>query len=166
MEKHFFCGQPAPGYDAYVKAMVLNRLGEALRLEHRDNPQPGAGQVLLRIKACAVCRTDLHLVDGELPDIHTPIVPGHEVIGEVVACGDGVDMSSGTRLGVPWLGGSCGTCTYCKNGQENLCDDAKFTGYHLDGGYADHMVADHRYCFPIADRYSDTEAAPLMCAGL
>ncbi|MDH3646959.1 MAG: zinc-dependent alcohol dehydrogenase family protein [Gammaproteobacteria bacterium] len=149
-----------------MKAMVLNRLGEALRLEHRDNPQPGAGQVLLRIKACAVCRTDLHLVDGELPDIHTPIVPGHEVIGEVVACGDGVDMSSGTRLGVPWLGGSCGTCTYCKNGQENLCDDAKFTGYHLDGGYADHMVADHRYCFPIADRYSDTEAAPLMCAGL
>ncbi|MBT8131718.1 MAG: alcohol dehydrogenase catalytic domain-containing protein, partial [Gammaproteobacteria bacterium] len=146
--------------------MVLREPGHALCLEERDTPSPGPGQVLLRVKACAVCRTDLHLVDGELPNVQTPIIPGHEIIGEVVSTGPDVDIASGVRLGVPWLGGSCDKCFYCRHGQENLCDNPVFTGYQVDGGYADHVVANARYCFPIDERYSDSEAAPLMCAGL
>ncbi|HEY8375091.1 MAG TPA: zinc-dependent alcohol dehydrogenase family protein, partial [Nannocystis sp.] len=117
--------------------------------------------------ACAVCRTDLHVVDGELPDPRLPLVPGHEVVGRVVACGHGVsDMSIGTRVGIPWLGATCGHCPRCLSGQENLCPDARFTGYTLDGGYAEFALADRRFCFPLPDRFDDIHAAPLLCAGL
>lgn len=146
--------------------MVLAKTGTPLQLQQRPVMQPGPGQVLLKVMACAVCRTDLHLVDGELADVSTPIVPGHEIVGTVVACGDGVATQPGTRLGVPWLGWSCGNCNYCSNGRENLCDAARFTGYQIDGGYAEYALADHRYCFAIPDEYSDEQAAPLLCAGL
>ncbi len=130
-------------------------------------PRPGPGQLLLRVRACGVCRTDLHLVDGELPDPKLPIVPGHEVVGTVEAIGAGVlGVARGARMGVPWLGWTCGECRYCRAGQENLCDRARFTGYLLDGGYAEYIVADHRFCFPIPARFSDIKAAPLLCAGL
>jgi propanol-preferring alcohol dehydrogenase len=130
-------------------------------------PRAGPGQVVLRICACAVCRTDLHVVDGELPDPKLPLVPGHEIIGRVVEIGAGVHrFGIGDRVGVPWLGWSCGECSYCRSGRENLCPRARFTGYQIDGGYAEYTVADARYCFPIPDRFSDAEAAPLMCAGL
>ena len=124
------------------------------------------GQVLLRVRACGVCRTDLHIVDGDLPFLGTPLVPGHEVVGEVVAQGAGVSIPLGTRLGVPWLGYTDGQCEFCLRGEENLCDRAKFTGYHLDGGYAEHVVADARYCFELPPSIDDTHAAPLLCAGL
>lgn len=149
-----------------MKAMVLEEIGKPLRERVRPIPSPGPGQVLLKVEACAVCRTDLHLVDGELPDIPLPIIPGHEIIGRVVACGPNVRFDPGTRLGVPWLGYSCGECDYCKRGEENLCDKARFTGYQIDGGYAEYTVADHRFCFPIDPAYNTAEAAPLMCAGL
>ncbi|MFC4348020.1 zinc-dependent alcohol dehydrogenase family protein [Kordiimonas lipolytica] len=150
-----------------MKAMVLSKQGSPLTLEELPCPSPSPGQILIRVKACAVCRTDLHVVDGDLKSPKLPLIPGHEVIGEVEALGEGVThFRTGDRVGVPWLGHTCGTCTYCKNGQENLCDQAKFTGYTLDGGFADHMVADARYCFPIPDAYDDVAAAPLMCAGL
>jgi propanol-preferring alcohol dehydrogenase len=130
-------------------------------------PEPGAGQVLLRVRACAVCRTDLHVVDGELPDPKRPLVPGHEIVGEVVAAGPGAErFPLGTRVGVPWLGWTCGACAYCRAGRENLCDRARFTGYHLDGGYAEYAAADERFCFPLPDAYDDVHAAPLLCAGL
>ena len=152
-----------------MRAMELERPGERLQLVMRDTPRPGPGQLLLRVAACGVCRTDLHVVDGDLPRLAHPIVPGHEVVGRVVEIGAGADavsFSIGARVGVPWLGWTCGKCRYCVAGQENLCDTARFTGYHLSGGYADYVLADSRYCFRIPDNYSDAEAAPLLCAGL
>ena len=149
-----------------MRAMVLEDIGAPLTAAQRETPCPGPGQLLLKVSACGVCRTDLHLVDGELPDTKLPIVPGHEIVGRVVAVGEGAEAAIGDRLGVPWLGYSCGECTYCRRGQENLCDEARFTGYQLDGGYADHVLVDHRYAFPIDPFYDDAEAAPLLCAGL
>lgn len=130
-------------------------------------PEPGPGEILVRIQACGVCRTDLHVVDGELPDPKLPLIPGHEIVGTVEALGKGVErFTLGQRVGIPWLGFTCGACAYCRRGQENLCDEARFTGYQLDGGYAEYTVADERYCFPLPPEYSDVEAAPLLCAGL
>ncbi len=150
-----------------MRAMVLDKPHEALHAVDRPTPAPGPGQVLLNVSACGVCRTDLHVVDGELPDPRLPIVPGHEIVGRVAALGDGVDnFTIDQRVGIPWLGFSCGTCDYCTSGRENLCPDARYTGYQIDGGYADHAVADARYCFALPDAYSDVEAAPLLCAGL
>lgn len=149
-----------------MRAMVLRAIGTPLIQEERPVPTPGPGEVLLRVSACAVCRTDLHIVDGELPDIPLPIVPGHEIVGRVVSCGAGVNLAKDTRLGVPWLGYTCGCCAYCQRQQENLCDHARFTGYQRDGGYADYVVADARYCFALPDSLDDVQAAPLLCAGL
>jgi len=152
---------------ASMRAMVLERPGTPLREAARPVPAPGPGQVLLRVSACGVCRTDLHVVDGELPSLGRPVVPGHQIVGVVEARGTGVERpETGQRVGVPWLGWTCGDCRFCRSGRENLCADARFTGYHLDGGFAEHAVADERYCFPIPDGYSDLEAAPLLCAGL
>ena len=150
-----------------MRAMVLEKAGEPLRLEERAVPEPAADQVLVRVKACGVCRTDLHVVDGELPDPKLPLVPGHEVVGTVAARGrDVARFDEGARVGIPWLGWTCGTCRFCAGGRENLCERAKFTGYTLDGGYADYALVDARYAFPIHGDYSDAEAAPLLCAGL
>jgi propanol-preferring alcohol dehydrogenase len=130
-------------------------------------PRPGQQQLLIKVRACAVCRTDLHVVDGELSDPKLPLVPGHEIIGTILEKGEGADrFSIGDRVGVPWLGWTCGVCDYCRGGRENLCDRARFTGYQIDGGYAELTVADARYCFAIDPRYGDADAAPLMCAGL
>jgi propanol-preferring alcohol dehydrogenase len=130
-------------------------------------PEPGPGQILVRIQACGVCRTDLHVVDGELPDPKLPLIPGHEIVGTVEALGKGVErFTPGQRVGVAWLGYTCGACAFCRSGRENLCDGARFTGYQLDGGYAEYTMADERYCFPLPPEYSDVEAAPLLCAGL
>jgi propanol-preferring alcohol dehydrogenase len=138
-----------------------------LRPATLPDPAPGPGQVLVRIRACAVCRTDLHVVDGELPHPKLPLIPGHEIVGEVLACGPGLaPFAPGTRVGIPWLGHTCGTCPYCRSGRENLCDAPGFTGYTLDGGYAELAVADAAYCFAIPGRYDDAHAAPLLCAGL
>lgn len=137
--------------------MALDRPGEPLELRELPLPVAAAGQVLLRVRACAVCRTDLHIVDGELPHPKLPLVPGHQIVGETY---------DGRRLGVPWLGATDGTCRYCTTGRENLCDNARFTGYDMDGGYAEYVVADERFCFPIPDGYDDVGAAPLLCAGL
>ena len=149
-----------------MRAMVLEGPHSPLTLRERDPPEPGPGQVLLKVRACAVCRTDLHVVDGDLPGILHPIVPGHEVVGVVAACGPGVALEEGTRLGLPWLGWACGHCSFCNAGRENLCDTARFTGYQLDGGYADYVVADARFCLPIPGSLDDVHAAPLLCAGL
>ena len=150
-----------------MRAMVLEASGRALVERTRPVPEPGPGQVLVRVAACAVCRTDLHVVDGELPDPKLPIVPGHEIIGRIETRGPGVErLEEGQRVGVPWLGWTCGKCRYCRSGQENLCPQARFTGYQIDGGYAEYTVADARYCFPIHGDYADANAAPLMCAGL
>ena len=147
--------------------MQLERPGVPLALAARERLSPGPGQVLVRVAACGVCRTDLHIVDGELPALGRPVVPGHEVVGRVVETGIGVEpFRSGDRVGIPWLGWTCGKCGYCRAGRENLCDRARFTGYQIDGGYADYAVADARYCFPISGSYADAEAAPLLCAGL
>ena len=147
--------------------MVLEQPGRPLALVSRPLPNPGAGQVLLRVVACAVCRTDLHVVDGELTEPTLPLIPGHEIVGFVERVGQGVaGVSIGDRLGVPWLGWTCGTCQFCTSGRENLCDQARFTGYQLDGGYAEFTVADARFCLPIPDQYGSVEAAPLLCAGL
>jgi len=133
----------------------------------RDIPVALPGEVLVRVRACGVCRTDLHLVDGELPPVEIPIIPGHEIVGVVEVVGDGVThLKAGDRVGIPWLGYSCGECRFCLAGRENLCVNARFTGYHNDGGYAEYAVADARYAFRIPDRYSDVDAAPLVCAGL
>jgi propanol-preferring alcohol dehydrogenase len=148
-------------------AMTLRAPGTPLEPVDRSPPTPGPDQVLLHVRACGVCRTDLHVVDGELPDPKLPLVPGHEVVGTVVAKGERAGrFAVGDRVGVPWLGWTCGVCRYCRSGRENLCDRPAFTGYTLDGGYAEYAAADHRYCFPIPDGYSDAEAAPLLCAGL
>ena len=147
--------------------MQLAAPGEPLKLTVRNIGMPGSGQILVRVSACGVCRTDLHIVDGELPALGHPVVPGHEIIGRVAALGPGVEnFHVDQRIGVPWLGWTCGRCDYCTTGRENLCDEAKFTGYQLDGGFAEYAIADSRYCFALPDRYSDTEAAPLLCAGL
>ncbi|WP_338268797.1 zinc-dependent alcohol dehydrogenase family protein [Corallococcus caeni] len=152
---------------ATMRAMVLDAPGERLRLERRPIPEPGPEQVLLKVHACAVCRTDLHVVDGELTRPKLPLVPGHEIVATVVAAGARVEgFAPGLRVGVPWLGWSCGQCRFCRSGRENLCDMARFTGYDLDGGFAEYTVADARFCFPLPPSYRDAEAAPLMCAGL
>jgi len=150
-----------------VRAMVLYSPGQPLQCEERPIPTPTAQQLLLRVLACGVCRTDLHLFDGELPQAVLPRVPGHEIVGEVIAAG--VDVAAewiGRRVGVPWLGWTCGECVFCRSGRENLCDQAQFTGCQLDGGYAEYTVADQRFCFAIPDTLSDIQAAPLLCAGL
>jgi propanol-preferring alcohol dehydrogenase len=150
-----------------MHAMLLEAVGQPLRLTEVPVPTPGPAQVLLRVRACGVCRTDLHVADGELLNPKLPLVLGHEIVGVVEACGAGVQrFAPGQRVGVPWLGWTCGTCRYCRSGRENLCDYARFTGYQLDGGYAEYAVADERYCFPIPPQYGDVEAAPLLCAGL
>ncbi len=152
--------------DAQI-AMVLRRPGEPLGREERRVPEPGPGQVRVRVAACGVCRTDLHVVDGELPDPALPVVPGHEIVGRVDALGSGVEgVRLGDRVGVPWLAWTCGACSYCRAGRENLCREARFHGYTVDGGYARYVVADARYAFPIPAGYGDVEAAPLLCAGL
>ena len=148
-------------------AMVLTAAGQPLQPERLVWHKPTSGEILLKIHACGVCRTDLHVVDGELPCPKLPLVPGHEVIGTIAAIGDGVErFRIGDRVGVPWLGHTCGTCEYCRTARENLCANAGFTGYQRDGGYADHMLADARFCFAIPSGYTDEAAAPLMCAGL
>ncbi len=150
-----------------MTSMVLRHVGEALQPEDRRLPIPGPGQLRVRVAACAVCRTDLHVVDGELPATSLPIVPGHEIIGRVDALGPGAGrFAVGDRVGIPWLGWTCGTCPFCRSGRENLCPNARFTGCQIDGGYADYAVADERFCFAIPDGFSDLQAAPLMCAGL
>ena len=150
-----------------MRAMVLREAGRPLALETVPQSEPASAQIRVQVAACAVCRTDLHVVDGELNQPKLPLIPGHEIIGAVDAIGPGVSgIGIGERVGIPWLGQTCGRCEYCRSGRENLCDAARFTGYTIDGGFAEYAVADHRYCFPIPDSYSDTEAAPLMCAGL
>jgi len=150
-----------------MSAMRLDAAGRALSLDTLPRPEPRDNQVLLEVLACGVCRTDLHLRDGELPGIRYPSIPGHEVVGRVVAVGQATaGVSIGDRVGVPWLGYTCGKCRYCLAGKENLCEFARFTGYTLDGGYAEYAVADARYCLHLPERYSDAEAAPLLCAGL
>jgi alcohol dehydrogenase, propanol-preferring len=150
-----------------MRAQLLTAIGQLLVAADRRPPVPALGQVLIRVHACAVCRTDLHVVDGELPEPKLPLIPGHEIVGTVVETGGAVDLFSvGDRVGVPWLGWTCGICDYCRGGHENLCDRARFTGYQIDGGYADLTVADQRYCFAIPAGYGDVEAAPLLCAGL
>ena len=150
-----------------MKAMVLEQAGQPLRLRELPVPEPEAGQALVRVEACAVCRTDLHVVDGELTEPKLPLVPGHEIVGVVEAAGAGCSLVKiGDRIGVPWLGWTCGVCDFCRSGQENLCASAMFTGYTLDGGYAEYCVADERYCFRIPEGWSSEHAAPLLCAGL
>jgi propanol-preferring alcohol dehydrogenase len=147
--------------------MALDQPGRPLRLAVLPDTAPGPGQVRVRVAACGVCRTDLHICDGDLAFIRAPIVPGHEIVGRVAAIGPGVEgFAAGQRIGVPWLGWTCGRCGYCASGRENLCDAARFTGYHLDGGYAEYAMADARFCFPLPDAYGDADAAPLLCAGL
>src|SRR5690349_8463223 len=147
-----------------MRAMVLQRQRSPLRLDDLAVPTPGPGQVLLRVRACGVCRTDLHIVDGELPRPKLPLVLGHEIVGTVEQ--GGTRFSPGDRVGVPWLAWTDGTCSYCRTARENLCDAARFTGYDVDGGYAEYAVADERYCFALPESYDDVHAAPLLCAGL
>ncbi len=148
-------------------AMQLAAPGGPLQAVDLALHEPAQGQIRIAVEACGVCRTDLHLVDAELPDIRYPIVPGHEIVGRVDALGEGVDtLRIGQRVGVPWLGWTCGACEHCRAGRENLCDNARFTGYQIDGGYATHTVADARYCFPLPERYDAAELSPLLCAGL
>jgi len=150
-----------------MKAMVLERPGTPLRQVELPKPSPLPGQVLVKVAACGVCRTDLHVVDGDLDEPKLPIIPGHEIVGHVCELGAGVThFAVGDRVGIPWLGHTCGTCRYCRMGRENLCDAPGFTGYQIDGGYAEYAVADASYCFPIPGRVSDAEAAPWLCAGL
>jgi alcohol dehydrogenase, propanol-preferring len=150
-----------------MRAMVLDRPGQPLVMRERPVPQPAAGEILVELSACGVCRTDLHVVDGELPHPKLPIVPGHEIVGRVAKLGSGAEgFTIGQRIGVPWLGATDGVCAYCRAGRENLCDAPIFTGYTRDGGYATHTVADARFCFPLPDGFADAEAAPLLCAGL
>jgi propanol-preferring alcohol dehydrogenase len=148
-------------------AMLLDAPGRDLRPAPVPLPRAGAGQVVLRVRACGVCRTDLHVADGELPSPKLPLILGHEIVAEVVECGPGANaLAPGERVGVPWLAWTCGVCRYCRAGRENLCDRARFTGYQVDGGYAEYTVADARYCFRLPAAYSDSDAAPLLCAGL
>jgi propanol-preferring alcohol dehydrogenase len=156
-------GRYLPG----MRAMVLDSPRRPLSFRDRPVPEPGPREVLLRVEACAVCRTDLHIVDGELPRPKLPLVPGHEIVGTVIEMGGGAGrFTSGTMVGVPWLGWTCGRCRFCRNGRENLCQGARFTGYDRDGGYAEYAVADERYCFALPPGYDPPHAAPLLCAGL
>jgi propanol-preferring alcohol dehydrogenase len=156
-----------PDAPSTMRAMVAERPGAPLALRALPVPRPAGGQVLLKVAACGVCRTDLHVVDGELGACRYPVVPGHEIVGRVVASGGGAEsFRPGQRVGVPWLGWTCGHCAYCEGGSENLCDEARFTGCQIDGGYAEYCVADARYAFALPDDYPDREAAPLLCAGL
>lgn len=150
-----------------MRAMTLERPGASLRETDLPRPEPGPDHMLIRVRTCGVCRTDLHVVDGELPKPKLPLIPGHEIVGTVVHKGERVErFREGDRVGVPWLGRTCGECRYCRGERENLCDHPEFTGYTLDGGYAEYALADHRYCFPIPESFGDAEAAPLLCAGL
>lgn len=150
-----------------MRAMVLKTPKQPLELLDLPDPVPGSGEILVRVLACAVCRTDLHVVDGELPNPKLPLVPGHEIVGKIERLGEGVDsFRIGDRVGIPWLGWTCGQCEFCKTERENLCERARFTGYTIDGGYAELTVANARFCFHIPDAYQDVEAAPLLCAGL
>jgi alcohol dehydrogenase, propanol-preferring len=155
-------GRILPG----VRAMILDAPGRPLRAADVPMPVPGSGQLLLRVSACGVCRTDLHVVDGELTEPKLPLIVGHEIVGTVVAAGEGARQPPGSLVGVPWLGATCGACRYCTTDRENLCENATFTGYQRDGGYAEYTVADARFCLPIPGTYSPVEAAPLLCAGL
>ena len=147
-----------------MRAMVLDAPGRPLRPAELERPEPGPGQVLVEVAACALCRTDLHLVDGELPEPKLPLVPGHQIVGRAISGGE--RFAAGERVGIPWLGWTCGECRFCRSGRENLCDRALFTGYGLDGGYAAYAVADERFAFPLPADYPDLQAAPLLCAGL
>jgi len=150
-----------------MRAQLLTRSKQPLAAADLPQPRPGPGQLLIAVKACAVCRTDLHILDGELAQPKLPLVPGHEIVGTVVERGPDADrFAIDDRVGVPWLGWTCGVCEYCRSGRENLCDQARFTGYQIDGGYAELTVADQRYCFAIPECFDDVEAAPLLCAGL
>jgi propanol-preferring alcohol dehydrogenase len=150
-----------------MRAMVSDRVGEPLRLADLPEPAPGPGQVRLRVHACGVCRTDLHIIDGDLPNPARPLILGHQIVGTVDAVADGVAaLAAGDRIGVPWLAWTCGECAYCRTDRENLCERARFTGYDVDGGYAEFAVADARFCFPLPDTFDDLQAAPLLCAGL
>ena len=147
--------------------MVMHKPGAALRLEQLDIPTPSAGQVLIRVTACGICRTDLHVVDGELTEPALPLVPGHQIVGQITQVGADVShLRPGQRVGVPWLGGSCGQCWFCRHERENLCDAARYTGYQINGGFAEYAVADAAYCFELPGNYDDQQAAPLLCAGL
>jgi propanol-preferring alcohol dehydrogenase len=150
-----------------MRAMVLEGRGQRLRLRERPDPVPEPGMVRVKVSACGVCRTDLHVVDGVLPNLRYPIVPGHEIVGRVDALGEGVGTPRlGERVGIPWLGATCGVCAYCREGRENLCDRPQFTGYTRDGGFASYVVADPRFCFPLGEAGDDVTLAPLLCAGL
>lgn len=150
-----------------MRAMVLEKPRHPLKAVDLPKPRPGPGQVLVKVHACGICRTDLHVVDGELPNPKLPLVPGHEIIGRVAELGEHAGrFKMGDRIGIPWVGWTDGICRFCKSGRENLCDNGRFTGYTIDGGYAEYTVADERFCFPIPTAYTDAEAAPLMCAGL
>ncbi len=150
-----------------MRAMVLEEHGQPLRLLDWPKPEPSRGEVRLRVSACGICRTDLHILDGELTEPKLPLVMGHQIVGVVDAIGEDVSgIAPGDRIGVPWLGGSCGCCEFCESGRENLCDTPRFTGYQIDGGFAEYCVADARFCFPIPEGYPDVQAAPLLCAGL
>lgn len=150
-----------------MRAMVMHRAGAPLELGELPQPRPGPAQVLVRVRACAVCRTDLHVLDGDLREPKLPLVLGHEIVGEIVERGAEVGgLRDGERVGIPWLGGICGNCAHCREGRENLCDKARFTGYQIDGGFAEYALVDHRFAFPIPKTYSDVSAAPLLCAGL
>jgi alcohol dehydrogenase, propanol-preferring len=149
-----------------MRAMILHRAHGRLEMEERPDPAPGPGQIRLRVEACGVCRTDLHVVDGELPNPKLPIVPGHEIVGRVEAAGDGVSLETGARVGVAWLGHTDGTCPYCRSDRENLCDAALFTGYTRDGGYATHTIAEADFVFPLSEDLDPVATAPLLCAGL
>jgi len=150
-----------------MDAMVLNAAHAPLELLRVGTPVPAPRQLLVKVDACGVCRTDLHVIDGELPHARSPIIPGHEIVGTVVDAGSAVDsFARGDRVGIPWLASTCGVCVYCRAGRENLCDDAQFTGYTVDGGYAEYVVADHRFCFPLPAGVPAAELAPWLCAGL
>jgi len=150
-----------------MRAMILESQRQPLQLADIPQPEPGPAQILIKVSTCGVCRTDLHIVDGDLPKPKLPLVPGHQIVGTVAALGPGAEgFGVGDRVGVPWLGWTDGECRYCKSGRENLCDNARFTGYDIDGGYAEYALADHRYCFPIPEGFADLQAAPLLCAGL
>ncbi len=152
---------------ASMRAMVMSAASSPLEQRQVSRPEPGTGQLLIQVSACAVCRTDLHVLDGDLTEPKLPLVPGHEIVGRVLELGRNVSgFEQGQRVGVPWLGWTCGSCRYCKSDRENLCESARFTGYQIDGGYAEYAVADARFCFPIPAGFPDLQAAPLLCAGL